>query len=289
VPPSPLGRFGNQADHFLGSLAFAKGLNRTLILPPWVEYRKGEMRSRQVPFNTYFDVDPLKDYHRVILMSDFMWHLADDIWPESERVSFCYMERKSLQKEKNNPDQPNCHSKDGNPFGPFWDTYNIYFVKSEFNGPLHVKDGQHLFASPQCLGYKNERGSLYPELCMQTKESIVRQLKRTIKNVRQTQPNNEIKSVFVASDANHMIGELNAALIRMGISVHRLPEDDPYLELAILGQSNQFIGNCISSYSHLRCRACPTFGGHYQRCGRGGAILNLYECACYVRKPWPCP
>ncbi|XP_017148845.2 GDP-fucose protein O-fucosyltransferase 1 [Drosophila miranda] len=163
-----LGRFGNQADHFLGSLAFAKGLNRTLILPPWVEYRKGEMRSRQVPFNTYFDVDPLKDYHRVILMSDFMWHLADDIWPESERVSFCY---------------------------------------------------------------------------------IVRQLKRTIKNVRQTQPNNEIKSVFVASDANHMIGELNAALSRMGISVHRLPEDDPYLELAILGQSNQFIGNCISSYS----------------------------------------
>ncbi|KAL1124708.1 hypothetical protein AAG570_001332, partial [Ranatra chinensis] len=123
-----LGRFGNQADHFLGSLGFAKGLNKTLVLPPWVEYRYGELRSVQVPFDKYFKVESLEKFHRVMTMEKFMKEIAPEVWPPENRKAFCYMARGGSS---------GCNAKDGNPFGPFWDTFNIDFVGSELYGPLH--------------------------------------------------------------------------------------------------------------------------------------------------------
>ncbi|XP_067001158.2 GDP-fucose protein O-fucosyltransferase 1 isoform X2 [Anabrus simplex] len=280
-----MGRFGNQADHFLGALGFAKGLNRTLVLPPWVEYRYGEPRSIQVPFDTYFQVEPLKEYHRVLTMETFMKKIAPLIWPPEKRIAFCYSVRGSGE---------GCNPKEGNPFGPFWDTFDVDFVGSEFYGPLHydihhhdmaekwnyqypakkwpviaftgapasfpvqlenrglhkylkwndmiqeqanhfiknnlpkggfvgihlrngidwvracehIHQSPNLFAAPQCLGYRNERGVATTEMCFPTKDTIIRQLKRVLRN------NNDIASIFVASDSNHMLAEIGNALKR---------------------------------------------------------------------------
>ncbi|KAJ0181805.1 hypothetical protein K1T71_002527 [Dendrolimus kikuchii] len=317
-----MGRFGNQADHFLGVLAFSKGINRTLILPPWVEYRYGESKSIQIPFDTYFKVDILSEYHRVVTMETFMKDVAPDVWPRNKRISFCYTQR--IGEIENN-----CNAKSGNPFGPFWDTFNIEFVGSEFYGPLnydahnnimmekwrkkypynkwpvlaftgapasfpvqkenlmlhrylhwndevmgkartfiknnmsgggfvgihlrngqdwmkacrHVKDSPTLFAAPQCVGYKNERGPLTMSMCLPEESEIIKQIKRTLRKL------NDTKYVFVASDSNHMITTLNNALQRLEVKVVKLGITDPHLDLAVLGQANYFIGNCVSSYS----------------------------------------
>ncbi|XP_044737812.1 GDP-fucose protein O-fucosyltransferase 1 [Chrysoperla carnea] len=315
-----MGRFGNQADQFLGALGFAKGIGRTLVLPPWVEYRYGESKSIQVPFDTYFQVEPLQEYIPVMTMEQFMEKLAPTIWPPNKRISFCYIPRGGTG---------NCNAKEGSPFGPFWDTFEVDFVGSEFYEPLHydtyhrsmakqwiakypidkwpvlaftgapgsfpvqlenrhlhkylkwssnileqaekfvkenlpkgafvgihlrngidwmracehVNHSPNLFSAPQCLGYRNEKGVATHEMCLTSRDVIIRQLKRLLKKMK------EVKSVFVASDHNHMIEDFNKHLRRMNVSVHKLPESNPHVELAILGLSNHFIGNCISSFS----------------------------------------
>lgn len=59
-----------------------------------------------------------------------MKDVAPKIWPINKRISFCYTQR--IGEIQNN-----CNAKSGNPFGPFWDTFDIEFVGSEFYGPLN--------------------------------------------------------------------------------------------------------------------------------------------------------
>ncbi|KAI3380148.1 hypothetical protein SNEBB_006915 [Seison nebaliae] len=123
-----MGRFGNQAEQFIGALEFAKKLDRTLVLPPWIEYRPGVLGSERVPFDHYFDVSTVKEYHRAMTMEDFMKDLAPKIWSEKKRYVFCYSSR---------TDSKGCDAKNGNPFGPFWDHFNVEFVHDYFYHPLH--------------------------------------------------------------------------------------------------------------------------------------------------------
>ncbi|MCL4142266.1 UNVERIFIED_CONTAM: hypothetical protein GTU68_055294, partial [Idotea baltica] len=226
-----------------------------------------------------------------------------------------------------------CNAKEGNPFGPFWDTFNVDFVDSELYQPLnydvyhhdmgtkwnlkyppdkwpvlaftgapasypvqlenrklhqylewneeveakaknelaklpqgpvvaiHLRNGidwvracayvdqsPNMFAAPQCLGYRGEHGDATKELCLPSKETIVKQLKRVIRNI-------SAKSVFVASDNDHMIGFLSSSLSKMEVSVHKMETSNPHVELAAMERANHFIGNCISSFSAFVKRA----------------------------------
>ncbi|KXJ14782.1 GDP-fucose protein O-fucosyltransferase 1 [Exaiptasia diaphana] len=120
-----MGRYGNQADHFLGSLAFAKALNRTLALPPWRTYRN-------IPFTDFFQIAPLQNYHRVILLEDFLRELAPKYWPVGNRKGYCWLPPGS---------GADCKMKDGNPFYQFWDELGVNFDDSiVFNIGFTVED-----------------------------------------------------------------------------------------------------------------------------------------------------
>ena len=56
---------------------------------------------------------------------------GESIWPKHMRQSFCYAPRQG------GAEKLGCNAKNGNPFGPFWDTFGVDFVGSVTYGPLH--------------------------------------------------------------------------------------------------------------------------------------------------------
>ena len=81
-------------------MSFAKGLNRTLVIPPFRTYTN-------VPFKEWFKPGELNKFHRTITAEDFMEHIAPIYWPEEKRHGFCYGEHE-------------CNMEFGSPANTFW-------------------------------------------------------------------------------------------------------------------------------------------------------------------------
>ncbi|KAL3119092.1 hypothetical protein niasHT_003875 [Heterodera trifolii] len=129
-----MGRFGNQMEQFLGAFAFAKSLNRTLVLPPIINYPPGAEEAGMIEFDQFFLVPPLAQFHRIVLLRDFSHGIAPKIWPMEKRRVFCWSPRPGLA----NASLLGCHATEGNPFGPFWRYAGTHFVGEEYFG---VKTG----------------------------------------------------------------------------------------------------------------------------------------------------
>lgn len=73
------------------------------------------------------------------------------------------------------------------------------------NACKHIDSGSALFASPQCVGYRGEKGKLSLEMCYPSDNTIVKQVKRAVKE-------KEINNVFIATDSRDLISKMKKAM-----------------------------------------------------------------------------
>lgn len=118
----------------MGTLQFAKSINRTLILPPFIEYI--DYKVNFIPFEDIFEIDPIREYHRVLTMSTFMTDLSPIVWPKANRSIACYF----IRNFHNNKIKEGCNPFEGSPFKEFW--YHIgvkeFPAGSLYYKPLHT-------------------------------------------------------------------------------------------------------------------------------------------------------
>ena len=82
-------------------------------------------------------------------------------------------------------------------------------------------------------------------MCSPSVDEVYLKTELAVKSVQAT-------SVFVASDNDHMIEKLQNYLTKRAtkvMKVVKLENQNPHLDLAILGRSSIFVGNCVSSFS----------------------------------------
>ncbi|XP_033123629.1 GDP-fucose protein O-fucosyltransferase 1-like isoform X2 [Anneissia japonica] len=107
-----------------------------------------------------------------------------------------------------------------------------------------LADGSYhqLMSSRQCTGVRHDNSApITMEMCIQSEEQVIKELKYI---VRKEQP----KTIFVATDHEPMVDELTEAFPE--IEVKHLDPEKPEIDMYILSQSDHFVGNCVSAFSH---------------------------------------
>eukprot|EP00042_Codosiga_hollandica_P039512 m.332225 g.332225 ORF g.332225 m.332225 type:complete len:370 (-) comp55631_c0_seq16:222-1331(-) len=111
-----MGRLGNQMDHLLGAIEFARALNRTIVVPPFLAYSPLRPLDR-IPFSAAFNISSLSQYHRAISMEDFLLTVAPTVWPEESRHMYC----------THMSDTSRCYRNGTVPHDSFWTQQEIRF------------------------------------------------------------------------------------------------------------------------------------------------------------------
>jgi peptide-O-fucosyltransferase len=86
-------------------------------------------------------------------------------------------------------------------------------------------------------------------MCLPSKQTILKDVKKAVKAIK-------AKGVYVATDNDPLQDELSKHLKSLKVKVVTQSGSDksPQLDLAILGQADHFIGNCVSSFTAFAVR-----------------------------------
>ena len=84
--------------------------------------------------------------------------------------------------------------------------------------------------------------------CSETSIDIIL---KDLENVLVQKLNKTVKNIYIATDKNPLIDEINSHFKKLNIDLHLVFQDpdEPFIDLAILGRSEYFIGNCVSSFT----------------------------------------
>uniref|UniRef100_F1L7Y1 GDP-fucose protein O-fucosyltransferase 1 n=1 Tax=Ascaris suum TaxID=6253 RepID=F1L7Y1_ASCSU len=239
-----MGRFGNQIEQLLGSMAFAKAMNRTLVLPPFIEYQFGKPKAVMIEFDRYFLLKPLEDAQRVILMQKFMKQIAPKIWPPNQRKVFCWSARASIFDSNASL---GCHAKEGNPFGPFWDHSGVDFIGDVYFGD-QIEEGYDITLNGVTNKWMEKFPSFdYPVLAFSSAPGAfpARSEHRPLQRYLQW-------STFIAENANQFINE-NLKRPFIGIHLRNNIDWANVCSHVHEGETTKLFGSaqCVGDYGEL--------------------------------------